>query len=475
MKFPDSIDREKLFMAGAAVVGVLFCICVIGAISTLYGRGGSPQVAAAVVSTGDEEFVGPIAPEDALASSHLDDDALLALDESGLPADASDAFIETPEPNDGTTVVSTGELQRGDSLASAMARAQVPANVVHLVTSRTADVFNYRHSQPGHRFDLIQDLDGRVLDFRYWTSPMDSVHMVLDGDDYAVERVQADLHARVARIAGVVDSSLYAAINALGERPQLAYDFTDVFAWDVDFSRTVKRGDEFRVLYERMYYTDPEGNEVYVGPGRILAAQYGGAVGSQTAVYFETEEGRGGYYRPDGSAMEREFLLAPVRYTRISSNYSSARHHPILKVTRPHHGIDYVAKSGTPVWAVADGEVIYRGWGGGFGNLIKVRHKNGYVSYYTHLSRFASRLKVGDFVQQKQVIGYVGMTGLATGPHTCFRIAKDGRYVNPASLRSKFPVATPIAEAVREDFYAVRDTLLSELDGGPMVATAEAL
>jgi murein DD-endopeptidase MepM/ murein hydrolase activator NlpD len=171
--------------------------------------------------------------------------------------------------------------------------------------------------------------------------------------------------------------------------------------------------------------------------------------------------------------VERQFLLAPLRYSRISSRFTSARRHPILKITRPHHGIDYVAKAGSPVWAVADGEVIYRGWAGGFGNLLKIRHVKGYVSYYTHLSRFAAGLHVGDRVQQKQVIGYVGQTGLATGPHVCFRIAQNGRYVNPASLRS--PPAKPVPDAVRDSFVATRDTLLSELDAGPFVASGEAL
>ena len=166
----------------------------------------------------------------------------------------------------------------------------------------------------------------------------------------------------------------------------------------------------------------------------ILAARYSGTSGEHTAVYFESEQGRGGYFRPDGTSVQGAFLQAPLRHARISSRYSHARLHPILKVTRPHHGIDYAAPHGEPIWAVADGKVIYRSRAGGFGNLVKVRHANGYVSYYSHLSAFANDLRVGDSVQQKQVIGFVGSTGLATGPHVCFRIAKDGKYMNPARM-----------------------------------------
>jgi murein DD-endopeptidase MepM/ murein hydrolase activator NlpD len=235
----------------------------------------------------------------------------------------------------------------------------------------------------------------------------------------------------------------------------------------------IKAGDEFRILYEQLFRTDENGEEVFVRPGRILAARYSGASGEHTAVYFESAEGRGGYYRPDGSTVQRQFLMAPVRYARVSSRYSSARRHPILKITRPHHGIDYAAPLGTPVFAVAGGEVIYDGWAGGFGNLVKIRHASGYVSYYGHLSRFADGLHVGQPVSQKQVIGYVGSTGLSTGPHVCFRVAKDGQYVNPIQLPT--PEGPPLSDDLKRKFQAHRDTILASLDSGTLVAADEAL
>jgi murein DD-endopeptidase MepM/ murein hydrolase activator NlpD len=345
--------------------------------------------------------------------------------------------------------------------------------VIHTVARHAASAFDFRRSQPGHRFRLAQGLDGEVLDFRYQLSALESIHVSVVDGRFVTEREDAELAPRVSLIAGVVTSSLYGALRDLGEGPQLANDFADVFAWDVDFSRNVQPGDEFRILYERLYGTDDDGNEFYAGPGRILAARYGGSVGEHIAVYFEADEGRGGYYRADGTSVERQFLLAPLRYSRITSRYSPARRHPILKVTRPHYGIDYAAKSGSPVWSVADGEVIYRGWAGGFGNLVKIRHAKGYVSYYAHLSGFAKGLAVGTRVQQKQVIGTVGQTGLATGPHVCFRVARNGSYVNPARVEA--PIAKPISDASRAEFYAARDALLSELDAGPLVATGDAL
>jgi murein DD-endopeptidase MepM/ murein hydrolase activator NlpD len=235
----------------------------------------------------------------------------------------------------------------------------------------------------------------------------------------------------------------------------------------------VRPGDGFRILYERLYFVDENGHESYLRPGRILAAHYDGAAGSHSAVYFENQPGQGGYYHPDGSSVQRQFLQAPLRYARISSRYSQARHHPILRITRPHQGIDYAAPAGTPIWAVADGRVIYKGYAGGFGNLVKIRHSRGYVSYYGHLSRFGSGLKVGQRVRQKQVIGYVGSTGLSTGPHVCFRIAQDGRYFDPDKLHT--PSGDSILAQRRPEFLASRDELLARLDTGTVVATDEAL
>jgi murein DD-endopeptidase MepM/ murein hydrolase activator NlpD len=245
----------------------------------------------------------------------------------------------------------------------------------------------------------------------------------------------------------VITSTLFQSITNLGEDGSLARDFADIFAWDVDFQRNVRPATATRSSTSGST-ANAGGRDTYVRPGRILAARFQNQEGEYTAVYFETRDGRGGYYRPDGSSVEGQFLMAPLRHARITSNYSSARRHPILKITRPHRGIDYAASIGTPVMSVADGVVIQRSWTGGNGNLVQVRHANGYVSSYAHLSRYADGLRVGDRVEQKQVIGFVGQTGLATGPHVCFRIQKNGKYVDPSGLRMPPARRSPGAGAV---------------------------
>ncbi len=389
-----------------------------------------------------------------------------------VPAPEPEGVASPPEPEPELRVAQ-GTVEAGSTLSGALAEHDVPPGLTDRIAREMRPVFDFRRAREGHRFRLVHTPEGELVSFDYRVSPLERYRLTPGEEDaWLAEREEVPLERRRARLAGLVTSSLYDSIQQLGESPQLAHDVAGIFAWDVDFTHGVQPGDEFRVVYERLYLVE-DGEEIYVGPGRVLAARYRGNTGEYTAVYYEPEEGRGGYYRPDGTSVERQFLAAPVSYTRISSRYSPARFHPILGVWRPHHGIDYAAPWGTPVWSVANGKVIHKGWAGGFGRLVKVRHANGYVSYYAHLSRFANGIALGSVVQQKQVIGYVGSSGLATGPHVCYRMTRGGRYVNPTSLR--VPAGEPIVAQRRVEFEQVRNDLLATLSPPRLVATDEAL
>jgi hypothetical protein len=369
------------------------------------------------------------------------------------PEQVPDAVAQVPPAPE--FQILEGRIQRGQSLANALGTQGVTPVVIHAIATEMAPVFDFR------------------IEFRYEPNPLVSYYLVREGERYVARKWEAERVRRTARIAGVIATSLYDAIRQLGEDPELAGDFAEIFAWDVDFSHSVQQGDEFSILYERVFRMLPGGEPVYEGPGRILAARYSGIDGDHRALYFEQEEGSGGYYRPDGSSVQRQFLRAPLSYRRISSGYTLSRLHPILKVRRPHQGIDYAAPSGTPVWSVANGRVSFVGRQGGFGKLVKVRHPNGYETYYGHLSRFAKGLRVGQTVSQKQLVGYVGSTGLSTGPHLDFRIKHNGQYVNPA--RISLPAGPPISPQAVDDFLQKRDDLLAKLEPKPLVATNEAL
>lgn len=357
--------------------------------------------------------------------------------------------------------VLSGVVNAGSSLGELLSQQGISPQNIHKIDRGMRSVFDFRNAHAGDKYRLILHGDGSIVDFRYWPDPLVSFHFYRKGDHFVAEREDVELTLRTEALEGVVSSSFYNAIRALGESASLAHSFTALFAWDVDFSRTVKPGDKFKILYERLYRTDDEGQEVYVRPGRILVAMYKGANGSHTAIHYETANGLGGYYREDGTSIEREFLLSPLEYGRVTSKFTMARKHPILKITRPHQGIDYAAPEGTPIWAVADGTVISKGKSSGFGRTVKVRHANGYISYYTHMSRYKTGLQTGQRVLQKEIVGYVGHSGLATGPHVCFRIAKDGHYVNPKKLRS--PAGKPIPSNELAAFESKRNALFAAL------------
>jgi murein DD-endopeptidase MepM/ murein hydrolase activator NlpD len=359
-------------------------------------------------------------------------------------------------------IITAGEITRGQTLARSLGENGVSAGTVHVIATEMAPVFDFRYARPGDSYRLTQDEEGDVVRFSYTRSALQHFAIERNGAGYLATSHEPELVRRRARIAGVVSATLYQAVEALGEEVELANDFAEIFAWDMDFSRSVRPGDEFSILYERLFLVGEDGTESYVRPGRILAGRYTNGLREYKAVYFEHAEGKGGYYRPDGSSVRRQLLRAPLKYRRISSRFSRSRLHPILRIRRPHLGIDYAAPRGTPVWAVADGSVIFRGVSSGLGRLVKLRHANGYVSHYGHLSRFPPGMKLGQRVQQKEVIGYVGSTGLSTGPHLHFQLMKHGKWVDPAAVRT--PAGAPIPAAAQEEFAQLRQKLLRELD-----------
>jgi murein DD-endopeptidase MepM/ murein hydrolase activator NlpD len=359
-------------------------------------------------------------------------------------------------PTPGIQVI-TGKIPSGGTLSKALADQSVSPRVVYQIEHAIRPVFDFRYARPGDFFSLIQDDQEGVLSFEFQRGRQ-MIYRLREQDGALVANAsEVPLELRVTRLGGVIDRSLFDSLIALGEDGDLVHEFADIFVWDFDFSTQTRPGDEFRMVFEKYY--DPSG---FVRYGRVLAARYQTATRSFTSIYFEEEDGYGDYFTLEGNSVRRSFLRAPVKYTHISSRYSRGRLHPILKVRRPHLGVDYAAPAGTPVWAVGDGTVIYKGWSGGFGRLVKLRHNNGYVSYYGHLQRYAQALKVGDKVRQKQVLGYVGSTGLATGPHLDFRLKSSKGFVDP--LRVDFPKGKRVSVQAKQSFESVRDERLRDLE-----------
>ena len=359
--------------------------------------------------------------------------------------------------SDPALTIVTGRVPRNGTLSGALRGSGVAPEMVETVARALRGVFDVRGARPGDFYALIRDASGQVLSFEYQRGRAELYRVERDpAGNLVASHEAAPLERRVLELGGVVKSSLFDAITDLGEGAELVHAFADIFAWDFDFSTQTRPGDDFRIVFEKFY--DKDG---FVRYGRVQAAEYRAARKDFVAVWFEDENGTGGYYSPDGNSLRRSFLAAPLKFSRISSRFTMSRYHPILHEERPHEGVDYAAPVGTPVWAVADGEVIFTGWAGGFGNTVRIKHHSGYVSCYAHLSRYARGLRVGQQVAQKQLIGFVGASGLATGPHLDFRIARNGRFLDPLHMQTD--AGEPIPPRARQRFAKVKDMRLGEL------------
>jgi len=335
-----------------------------------------------------------------------------------------------------------------------MALGVVKERSIQIVQALRAHL-NFRRLQPQDALELHHDASGDPVKLVYRQSPIDIVEATRSGDAWTASRVDVPVDRRLAVVSGAIRENLFESMERLGEKPQLVMDFAEIFAWDFDFAADSQPGDRFRLLVEKVFT-----GEQFVRYGRILAAEYESEGRIHTGVYFK-DQGGSGYYTPAGESLRRAFLKSPLEFTRISSTFSRARRHPILGGIRPHLAVDYAAPQGTPVYAVADGTVELAGWSGGSGNTIVLRHRSNFKTMYNHLSRFATGIRPGIPVRQRQVIGYVGTTGLSTGPHLDYRVVKDGRFVNP--LKQTFLPGLPVSSASRTAFSAARDSLLAAL------------
>lgn len=379
--------------------------------------------------------------------------------EAGLPDEA--APEPEPPPLEEVEIV----IQRNDTLSGALARAELAEADFRGVLSALLEEVDARRIRPGHRLALRRDLDGAVVDGVWRTSPVDLVDLSVDLDEegnrrYVASRRELDLRVAAERVEVEIESSLYEAFLSAGEDPALAVLASEVLAWEIDFYRDVRKGDRMELLVEKVTH---EG--AFVRYGDLLAVRYTGAGASREFFRYAYGD-KSGWFDVEGRSARRAFLKQPLPLVRITSSYGNRRH-PILGYMKKHEGVDYGAPTGTPVWAVGDGVVSFAGRKGANGLLVTVRHSNGYTSHYAHLSRID--VKQGARVKQKQVIGRVGATGRATGPHLHFAISQGGKFVNPLTLR--FPAGDPIPAKERDDFLVALEPLRTQLDHGALFAT----
>ena len=388
--------------------------------------------------------------------------------ETSVPANDRDLPVQPPipAPLPGTWV--EDKVKSGDSLAKIFSRNNLSAGLLHRIVHSSKEAKKLSRIKPGETLRFRLDDEGNLLELIYQKSPIRSVQILPDGESFKLNEIERGLDGRITHASGTITDSLYQSAQRQGLSDALIMELANIFGWDVDFALEIRSGDQFSLIYEERYL---DGEKYSNGP--ILAAEFVNRGKVFRAIRYEDGKGHGSYFSPDGNSMHKVFLRAPVDFRRISSRFTRSRWHPVLGKKRAHRGVDYAAATGTPIKAAGDGRVIYRGRKGGYGRTVIIQHGQKITTLYGHMSKYRGSVKKGTRVRQGQVIGYVGKSGLATGPHLHYEFRVNGVHRNPLTV--KLPPSSPIDKKYREDFEKKSAPLLAELDrmSRTMVASAE--
>jgi len=347
-------------------------------------------------------------------------------------------------------------LLRGETVNQVFEKLGLRGAEIREATNLLAEHVNLRSLKAGNQYSAFLNADRRLASFTLVVDGSGRVQMTRQGDRWSSSWQPFRRSAELRVVRGRLNGSLEASIRESGGPVELAYRMADVLQWDLDFSRDLRRGDSFDVLYEDVLL-----DGVHHDIGRVVGLVYDNQGRRHEAYHWDDS---GTYYDGEGRPLKKMFLRSPLRYSRITSMFTQSRFHPVLHTYRPHYGVDYGAPVGTPVEVTANGEVISAGWDGGGGNVVKVRHTGGYVTAYLHLSRFASGIRPGARVRQGDVIAFTGATGLASGPHLDYRVKLHDEWIDPLSLKGVR--ADPIPAFKLASFHSWRNQLLSSFQTG---------
>ncbi|MCK9617681.1 MAG: peptidoglycan DD-metalloendopeptidase family protein [Lentimicrobiaceae bacterium] len=348
-------------------------------------------------------------------------------------------------------------VKSGENLSQLLGKYGVDGSTINEILKKSDTVFDFRKLRAGKPYTIFTSKDSlkKVHYFIYENS--DTSYLAYDfRDSMHFHFVERNVEKHCKKISGTITSSLWNAMSSAGADPGLIVNLSEVFAWTIDFYG-IQEGDQFKVVYEELS-VDKE----TIGVDKILSAWFLHNGKPYYAFYFQQDD-KGDYFDEKGNSMKRAFLKAPLKFSRISSGFSYSRRHPILKIYRPHLGVDYAAPRGTPVYSIGSGTVVSAGFAGGAGRLIKIRHNAVYTTSYMHLSKFAAGISRGTHISQGQVIGYVGSSGLSTGSHLDFRVYKSGSAINPIKMDS--PPGKPVKKECFDSFTMLRDKMKLQLDG----------
>lgn len=351
----------------------------------------------------------------------------------------------------------TVSVTNGDTLSTLFAKVGLSANVLHEVLGSSKEAKQFSRLKIGQELEFQLDPEGRLESLRSKISDLESISLARSDSGFAFKREMVKPEVRNAYARGVIASSLFLSAKRAGLSHGLTMDLANIFGYDIDFAMDIREGDEFELVYEEKVV-----NGKRVGSGNILSARFTNRGKTFTAVRYTNKQGDSSYYSADGTSMRKAFIRTPVDFARISSRFSNGRRHPILNKIRAHKGVDYAAPRGTPIKAAGDGKIALAGRKGGYGNTVVLQHGSRYRTLYAHMQGFAKGIRTGGSVKQGQIIGYIGTTGLSTGPHLHYEFQVNGIHVDP--LSQKLPMADPIASSEKTRFLQLSKPLMARMD-----------
>lgn len=451
--------RWLLFIAGCAVIGAVLASTVIDESASIKVHQEALEQSINAIPASDKPLEE--APAEITNNTNTKSTTHLKLP---LPGNVQPLNLDELTSEDADTSSSTAnqewqelKVKSGDSLSVVFDRANIRRDQIpELMKQEASQELLSLH--PGDIIKVLTDTDGRLVALNYQIDMVRYLQVDRQGDALNAQISEHEIEVRTAYANGEIESSLFQASASAGISENLTMELANIFGWDIDFALDIRKGDRFTIIYEQRY---KDGQRIK--DGNILAAEFINQGKTFRALrYTDPVKGDTGYYSPDGHSLRKAFLRSPVNFSRISSRFSLSRYHPILHKFRSHKGVDYAAGRGTPVRASGDGKIVFKGIKGGYGRTIIIKHGSRYTTLYAHLNSYNRKIRNGGRVKQGQVIGYVGSSGLASGPHLHYEFRVNGVHRNPLTV--KFPNTEPIAEEIRDNFELSTKGYLAQLD-----------
>ncbi|MBQ0785155.1 MAG: peptidoglycan DD-metalloendopeptidase family protein [Amphritea sp.] len=455
------IERLKQHLPATHLIAVAICCVIVGLTSMLMPSSDLPAsvlpetgtTGQSVGATANRNQIAMLLPTQPGAAKQSITESVTQPEQASLKTEPQTQLQAAPEI---TETWQDFKVRSGDTLTSIFKRAGLTNRDAFLVSDAVKGTDTLKRIYPGQTIRFVIE-KGQFKKLQHIRNQLESSLVTATDQGYDVEKIekQPDISPRFAE--GSIDNSLFYDASQAGLSDKMIMELAAVFGWDIDFVLDLRQGDRFNLVYEEKYL---EGK--LIGEGNILSAQFINQGETYTAVRYTDSQGDSSYYTPEGDSMRKAFLRSPVSFARISSSFKNRRKHPVLGLTRAHKGTDYAARTGTPIKAAGDGKIIWRGTKGGYGKAVIVQHGGNITTLYGHMNNYRRGQKTGSRVQQGDVIGYVGQTGLASGPHLHYEFRLNGVHKNPQTV--KLPHAAPIAKAEKENFFAAAKESLAQLE-----------